>query len=138
MNTFARITAICGFFFIIVGVAYTFLTGTYEPSGFEWVGVPAIFGLSGLMFMMSIYSMMTTRRFNKQAQDDHAGEVHDEAGVQGTFAPYSWAPLWASLGASIVFIGLPIGWWLMVLGFIVAAYGVITWVMAHSTGFHAH
>ncbi len=137
MRTLAWIFTIVGVFFLITFSAYTFI-GMNAPAGIEWVGTPAILALAGLMFMTAVYLFLVTRTHKHQAQDWHAGDVPDEAGVQGTFSPHSWAPLWTSLGASIVFVGLPIGWWLMALGFIVAFYGLISWVMHYSIGFHSH
>src|SRR5699024_3612289 len=56
----------------------------------------------------------------------------------GEFSPYSWAPLWASLGAALVFLGVAAGWWIFAFGVIFAIYGVLLWVLEFSSGQHAH
>lgn len=138
MRASARIFWILAIFFLIVAIAYGLLTGFFEPLGIETVGFPAILALSGLGAMIALYLTLTNRRHPQSASDRLDAEVEDEAGVQGSFAPYSWWPLWASMGAALVFLGVAAGWWILALGSIVAIYGVIGWVMEFSTGQYEH
>lgn len=132
------IFGVVGLFLLIVGVVYTWITYSFEPSGIEWVGVPALFALAGMCLMVSVYLWMVNRRYGDTANDRDDAEVHEEAGIQGTFSPFSWAPLWTAIGCSIVFGGYPIGLWLSFLGFVVAMYGVVMWIYEFSRGHHAH
>ena len=138
MRASARIFWILAIFFLIVGIAYGLLTGLYEPLGIETVGFPAILALAGLAAMIALYLSLNNRKFGTRPEDQLDAEVEDEAGVQGSFAPYSWWPLWASLGAALVFLGVAAGWWIFALGPIVAILGVIGWVMEFSTGQYEH
>ncbi|MBM7500444.1 hypothetical protein JOD52_001284 [Brachybacterium muris] len=138
MRASARIFWILAIFFLIVGIAYGLLTGLYEPLGIETVGFPAILALAGLAAMIALYLSLNNRKFGTRPEDQLDAEVEDEAGVQGSFAPYSWWPLWASLGAALVFLGVAAGWWIFALGSIVAILGVIGWVMEFSTGQYEH
>ncbi len=138
MRASARIFWILAVFFVIVAIMYGLLTGLYEPLGIEPVGFPAILALSGLAAMIGTYLTLNNRKFGTRPEDRLDAEVEDEAGVQGSFAPYSWWPLWASLGAALVFLGVAAGWWIFALGSIVAILGVIGWVMEFSTGQYEH
>ncbi len=129
--------AVLGVFLLIVGLAYGWLGYTYD-AGIEWAGFPALLALAAMSFMIAFYLRMNARRHGRGASDTEDSPVSAEAGVQGTFAPYSWAPLWTALGASMAFGGIPIGWWLVALGVCVAMVGVITWVMEFSWGYHSH
>ena len=138
MRATAKIFWIQTVFFAIVAAAYAFVTSRYEPMGMEMVGVPAIIGLTGLALMIALTASIAVKKNDLGASDELDGEVSDDAGVQGSFSPYSWAPLWASLGASLCFLGVAAGWWIFAFGVMFAIYGVILWVMEFSTGQHAH
>src|SRR5699024_3747105 len=101
MRASAKIFWILGIFFLVVAIGYALVTGLYEPHGIETVGFPALLALSGLGFMIGMALTINARRHELDASDDLDGEVSEAAGVQGSFSPYSWAPLWASLGALV-------------------------------------
>ena len=138
MRATAKIFWILAVFFAIVAFAYAFVTGRYDPMGIELVGFPAIIALTGLALMIAITASLAVRRNELGASDDLDAEVSDDAGVQGSFSPYSWAPLWASLGAALCFLGVAAGWWIFAFGIMFAAYGVLLWVLEFSRGQHAH
>ncbi|MDN6399512.1 MAG: aa3-type cytochrome oxidase subunit IV [Brachybacterium sp.] len=138
MRTSAKIFWILGVFFLIVAVAYAFITHRYEPLGIETVGVPAILALAGLGIMIAMALTLAARKNALDSSDDLDGEVSESAGVQGSFSPYSWAPLWASIGAALCFLGVAAGWWIFAFGVIFAIYGVLSWVLEFSSGQHAH
>jgi len=138
MRASAKIFWILGVFFLIVAIAYGIVTGRYEPLGVETVGFPAILALSGLGFMIAMALTLATRKHGHGSSDDLDAEVSGDAGVQGSFAPYSWAPLWASLGASLCFLGVAAGWWIFAFGVMFAIYGILTWTLEFSIGQHAH
>ncbi len=138
MNTTARIFWILGLFFLIVAVVYGFVTASYQPLGIETVGFPAFLMLAGLAGMIGGVMQINARRFKGRPEDDLHGEVEDEAGVQGSFAPYSWMPLWASLGAAMVFLGVAAGWWIAFLGAVPVIIGTVGWVMEFSVGKYRH
>lgn len=138
MRASAKIFWILGVFFLIVAIAYAVVTGRYEPLGVETVGFPAVLALSGLGFMIAMALTLATRKHGHSPSDDLDGEVAGDAGVQGSFAPYSWSPLWASLGAALCFLGVAAGWWIFAFGVMFAIYGILTWTLEFSIGQHAH
>lgn len=138
MNTTSKIFYILGTFFLVVGIVYGVLSHGGEPMGIEPVGAIALPGAFAMSFMIAAYTGFKAKSFPGRPDDDHDAEVEAEAGVQGSFAPYSWWPLWAALGAAMVFLGVAVGWWLSTFGIILAMYGVIGWVLEFSRGQHAH
>lgn len=132
------IFALIGCFVTVVGVVYTLLTLNVDPGGIEWVGVPALFALAAMCWMIAIYVWMNERRYGGGAQDDENAEVHEEAGHKGVFAPYSWAPLVCAIGSSLAFGGFPIAYWISALGVVIGMIGVVMWVMAYSVGNNSH
>lgn len=138
MRSTARIFTILGAFFLVVGIVYGVLSGRNEPMGIEPVGFAALLGATGLAFMIAIYATMNAKAHPDRPEDDLHAEVSAEAGVQGSFAPYSWWPLWSAAGAALCFLGVAAGWWLFAFGFILAMYGVIGWVLEFSSGQHQH
>lgn len=138
MRTTSRIFAILMLFFIIVGVAYGLLTAGWRPLGLEPVGFAAILMLGAMAGMISAVMAMNARRHKDRPEDDEHAPVSADSGIQGSFAPYSWWPLWTAIAAALCFLGVPAGWWITVLGGVVAIYGVTGWVMEFSRGQHAH
>lgn len=138
MRASAKIFWILGVFFLIVAVAYGFVTGRYEPMGIEPVGFPALLALAGLGFMIAMVLTLTIRHNELNSSDDSDAEIAPNAGVQGSFSPYSWAPLWAAIGAALCFLGVAAGWWIFAFGVIFAVYGILSWVLEFSVGQHQH
>ncbi|WP_114856324.1 cytochrome c oxidase subunit 4 [Brachybacterium sp. YJGR34] len=138
MRAAAKIFWILAVFFLIVTVAYAVITGMYEPLGIETVGFPAFIAVTGLALMIAMVLSLVIRKNELGASEDLHAEVEDDAGVQGSFAPYSWAPLWAAIGAALCFLGVAAGWWILAFGVIFAVYGVLSWVLEFSTGQHEH
>ena len=138
MRATARIFWILSVFFLIVTVAYGLLTGYFEPLGIETVGFPAMIALTGLAFMIAMTASLAVRKNDLGASDEEHGDLESAAGVQGSFSPYSWAPLWAAIGGALCFLGVAAGWWISAFGILFAGYGVLLWVLEFSRGQHAH
>jgi hypothetical protein len=115
-----------------LGVVYGML------SGWEAVGTTGIFLVGGLGALVGSYLWVTSRRIDPRPEDDAFAEIADGAGEQGVFAPHSWWPLALSISAAIVFVGVPVGWWLMLLGGGFAILALIGWVFEFYRGAHAH
>lgn len=138
MRATAKIFWILGVFFLIVTVAYGLLTGYFEPLGIETAGFPALIGVTGLAFMIAMTASLAVRKNDLGASDEEDGDLESSAGVQGSFSPYSWAPLWAAIGGALCFLGVAAGWWISAFGILFAGYGVLLWVLEFSRGQHAH
>ncbi|MBK0329840.1 cytochrome c oxidase subunit 4 [Brachybacterium halotolerans subsp. kimchii] len=138
MRTTALIFWILAAFFLIVGVVYGVWTGGYAPLGIETAGFPALLMATLLAAMIATTLTWASKRFPDRAEENLEAEVSDEAGVQGSFAPYSWWPLWAGIGCGLAFLGVAAGWWILAIGSVFVIVGVVGWVMEFSRGQHAH
>ncbi len=125
--------AILGVFFTIVGVVYGLVTGWGEP-----VGAVALLLCAGLGFMIAFYLWLTARHLPARPDDNPDGEIADIAGSYGTFAPYSWWPLWLGLTAALCFLGVAVGWWVFAFGAVTGFFATIGWTFEFYKGEHAH
>jgi hypothetical protein len=87
-------------FFLVVGIAYAFLTGTYQPLGIEPMGFPALLMAGALSLLVALTLTIFSRTYPDRAEEEPDAAVESETGVQGSFAPYSWYPLWTAIGAA--------------------------------------
>ncbi|WP_058233889.1 cytochrome c oxidase subunit 4 [Devriesea agamarum] len=133
MKTFSRIFMILTLFFVVMGVIYGLLSKFEEPIGFA-----AILMLGAMSLMIAAYVGMKNRDYPGRPEDNENAEVSDEAGVQGSFAPYSWWPFWGAIAASLCFTGVAAGWWIFIGGLIVGIIAIVGWVMEFSRGQYAH
>ena len=138
MRTTARIFTILMVFFLIVGTVYGFMSATYEPLGLEPVGFYGILLLGGLSAMIAAVLGMNARRHPDRPEDDDEAPVSADAGIQGSFSPFSWWPWWVSIAAALCFLGVAAGWWIPGLGAVLAIYAITGWVMEFSRGQFAH
>jgi Cytochrome c oxidase subunit IV len=119
--------------FTVFAVVYGTVTSWDEP-----VGTSGLFLLAGLAALIGGFLAYTSRIIDARPEDDPFGEIAEGAGELGEFAPYSWWPLAAAGGGAIVFAGLAIGWWLVLIGAGVGAFGLFGWVFEFYRGEHAH
>lgn len=138
MGTTARIFGILFLFFIIVGTVYGVMSAMTDPYGLEPMGFAAILMLGGMSAMIAAVTGMNAKRHHDRPEDDDDAPVSADAGIQGSFAPYSWWPLWTAIACALAFLGVAAGWWITCLGVVVAIYGITGWVMEFSKGQHAH
>lgn len=119
-------------FFVPVGLIYA-VWSEGEPVG--TVGIPLVGGLVG---MIGAYFALLSRRIDARPEDDEHGEIAQGAGDQGVYAPWSWWPLAIGIAAAIVFAGLAIDWWVVLIGVLFGVIALVGWVFEFSRGQHAH
>jgi hypothetical protein len=107
-------------------------------SGWEPVGTVCILLVAALATLVGGYLWVTSRRIDARPEDDIYGDIADGAGEQGVFAPHSWWPLALGATIAIAFLGIAIGWWLIVLGGGLAMLALVGWVFEFYRGAHAH
>ncbi len=121
------------FFFTPVALVYGFLTNWNEPVGL--LGILLVAGLSG---MIGGYLGFTARRVGLRPEDRNDAEIHEGAGEQGHFSPWSWWPLVLGLSCAGGFLGLAVGWWIVFIAAGLAVVALVGWVFEYSRGDHAH
>lgn len=120
-------------FFAPIGIVYGVVTEWNEP-----VGVVAILLTAGLSLLIGGYFYLLSRRIDSRPEDNPYGEIAEGAGELGTFAPYSWWPLWTALSAAALFLGAAVGAWMMLIAAPLGLLAAIGWVMEYYRGAHAH
>jgi hypothetical protein len=120
-------------FFAPIGVVYGILTSWEEP-----VGPVALLLTAGLSILIGIYLFITGRRIDPRPEDDWAAPIEAAAGEYGFFAPHSWWPLPLAASGAVVFLGLAIGWWLVIIGVGFGVIAIVGWVYEYSRGAFAH
>lgn len=132
MRVSSKVFGILTAFFLLVGVIY----GVWSHG--EAVGMGALLLSGALAGMITFYVVVVDRRSGPMPEDDPRAEVADGAGDLGTFSPWSWWPLVLAASGAIAFLGLAIGWWLLVPAVMLATIGLVGWVFEFSRGQHAH
>lgn len=125
---------------LIVGVFGFVMAAVYGPwtrstdLGTEWVGVIGL-TLAGLLgFMIAWYLWMTRRRLERDPSDDPLGDIDEIQGDYGFFSPHSWQPLFLAAAAALCFLGLAVGWWLFIIGAVLAVPAVVGWTFEYWRG----
>ena len=91
-----------------------------------------------LVLMIGLYLGLLSRRIDRRPEDDKLGEIAEGAGELGFFPPQSIWPLYCSLTLVLVALAPVFGWWLLVLGVMVATITVSGWIFEFYRGDHAH
>ncbi len=120
------------FFFYPVAGAYMW-AAEGEP-----VGTTAFLLLGTLCAMVGGYLWILGRRVDKRPEDDPFGEIHEREGQLGEFSPHSWAPFVLGVAATLVFAGVALGRWIILLGVILGVIGLVMQLFEFSRGIHAH
>ena len=150
------------FFFVPVALVYGFLT-----SWGEWVGILGILlvlgwvtlkgywpylwnewltsvdqNRNGVMYLVLALLMMLRgfagKRVGLRPEDRSDAEIHEGAGEQGHFSPWSWWPLVLGIACATGFLGLAVGTWIIFIAGGLAVVALVGWVYEYSRGDHAH
>jgi hypothetical protein len=128
-----RILLVMAAFFTVADIAYGVWTHL-EYGAVEPIGTAAI----GLLVIMSIfiafYLWISYRRAGNLPEDDLNGEISDEAGEVGFFAPWSWWPFALGAFLMLVFASFAVGWWLFYFAAPLALIGLVGFVFEHHRG----
>ncbi len=136
MRAMERIGILVGVFAVAMCVIYWLWTGS-TALGVEWVGVLGLL-LAGLLgFMIAWYLWMTRRKLDRDPSDDPLGDIDEIQGDYGFFSPHSWQPFFLGAAAGTIFLGLAVGWWLVIIGAFFAVPALIGWTFEYWKGEHA-
>lgn len=119
-------------FFILLSVVYS------SVSSLEPVGTTVFLLLSGFAAIISGYLLILGNRIELRPSDREDAEIAEAAGEVGVFAPHSWWPLVLGVATAVAFAGIPIGWWMVGIGVVIALIGLVGQLLEFSRGPHAH
>jgi len=133
VNRESNLFTLPALFFFLMAAIYGYVTHMQELVGFA-----AILLTGGMFIMVGVYFRMLAKRHGKRPEDRNDGEISEQSGEQGVYAPWSWWPLVLGIAAMLGFAALAIDWWIMAPAFVVAIIGLVGWVFEFSRGQHAH
>lgn len=116
-------------FFVVLAVIYAYFTG-----GKEWVGIVGITLTAALCGFIAFYLWMTSRKLDERPEDRLDGEIAEQAGDYGFFSPHSWWPLWLGLSCAALFLGVAIGWWMVIISAPLVALATVGWTFEYFRG----
>ena len=134
MHIEARLFEFLTAFFALVTVVYGVLTALYANGGIEWAGTTALVLTTGLTLITGTFFRFVARRLDTRPEDYEDAEISDGAGELGFYSPHSWWPLPVAFFAAATFLGIIIGWWLVIIGVIGGALAVIGLVFEYYRG----
>lgn len=120
------------FFFVPLAFVYGLL------SGWEWVGFIALLLTGGLSATIGLYLYLVSLRVDDRPEDDPYGEVAQGAGDLGFFNPRSVWPIMVAAGGALVFAGMAVGLWLMLIGVGVLLLSSLGLLFEHYVGDFEH
>jgi Cytochrome c oxidase subunit IV len=127
-----KLFAVIGVFFAVMGVIYGVVTDWKEP-----VGPFGLLLCAGVSALIGFYLWETGRKLDPRPEDDPMAPISAAEGEYGFFSPHSWWPLAVGASAAVVFLGLAVGWWLVIMGAFLAALATIGWTYEYFRGQHA-
>ncbi|MGI8949174.1 MAG: cytochrome c oxidase subunit 4 [Ornithinimicrobium sp.] len=129
MKSEARLFGFLVPFCIMAAMAYTYFTG-----GKEWVGIVGITLVAALSGFIAFYLWLVSRKLDPRPEDRLDGEIAEQAGDYGFFSPYSWWPLWLGLSCAALFLGVAIGWWMVIISAPLVALATVGWTFEYFRG----
>jgi cytochrome c oxidase subunit IV len=131
MRVEAWLFGILVLFFALVTPVYWFLSGDYA-------GTSALIMTTLLAALVAFYLAVVAKQIDARPEDRSEADISEGAGELGFFPPYSWWPLYTSLAASVMVLGVVFGWWLFIIGTTLGAAALVGFVFEYYRGFHAH
>jgi hypothetical protein len=116
-------------FFAIVGVIYSWWT---NPT--EWVGTVALFLTATMSAFVAWFFWLSGKTVDARPEDDLEGEISDQTGDYGHFAPYSWWPLALGFSITTMVLGIAVGWWLFAIAAPFVAICTVGWTFEYFRG----
>jgi uncharacterized membrane protein len=121
----------CGVFFAGADVVYWYTSK--DPTGTTALALAV-----GLALLAGFYVLFTGRRLPPRPEDNNEAEIIEGTGVIGFFSPHSWWPLWVGLAAAFTALGVAIGWWMVLIGFLLLLLTSIGFVFEYYRGLFRH
>ena len=124
--------------FTVLAVFTAIVTPVYWQMSKDPTGTAALILTFFLVLMIGLYLGLVSRRIDPRPEDQKLGEIAQGAGELGFFPPQSVWPLFCALTLVLVALAPVFGWWLLILGVMVAVITVSGWIFEFYRGDHAH
>lgn len=126
--------------FVGIAICFAIADVIYWIYSKDPTGTTALALAVAMALLIGYYLLYTQRRVPKQElyEDDKDAEIVDGAGEIGFYSPHSWWPLALAGSAAVTFVGLPIGWWLVIIGGMLTLLSTVGWVYEYYRGEFRH
>lgn len=128
-------------FFGLVGALYIYWS-YLETGQVEWAGSTMLVVGIGFGWMIGFWLWQAARRSEHHhglpPEERLDGEISENAGEYGFFSPHSWWPMFVALAVAFTAVGMAIGWWMLILGFMAIILTTIGWVFEYYRGEFQH
>ncbi|QBE47604.1 cytochrome c oxidase subunit 4 [Leucobacter triazinivorans] len=123
-------------YFVLLATVYT-LWNVIEHGYIEWSGSVTILLSAGLTGFIAFYLVLVQKKQGGVLVEDREDSDIDDGDPElGEFSPWSWWPIFLAFGASLVVLGLCIGFnfWLSFIALPIVLVGVVGWVYEYYRG----
>jgi len=120
--------------FSVIGIFFFPVTLVYWVLSREWVGTVAMLFSGFFALMIGYYLGFTARRMTARPSDRPDGEIAEDAGEVGFFAPHSWWPIALAASSAVLGLGLIIGPFLALTGFVMVMGSVFGFLFEYYVG----
>ena len=124
-----KLFALLFVFAVVVATIYGVFTQWDEP-----VGAVSLYLTSGLSLMLAFFFWFTGRKIELRPDDNPDALISDIEGEYGFFSPHSWSPLFLGATCALLFLGLAIGWWIVIIAAPLVALSVVVWTFEYFRG----
>ncbi|PRY70601.1 cytochrome c oxidase subunit IV [Glaciihabitans tibetensis] len=137
-------------FFLLAALVYlvwntVFFAGNAQvafpapASPVEWVGTIGLLLTSLLAALIAFYLGRSHRAQHGELPEDRVNATVDDGDAeQGFFSPWSWWPIVLAACAALLFLGLAIGMWLMVIGATLGVIALVGWTYEYYRRYFGH
>ena len=121
----------CGVFLGGADIVYWYVSK--DPTGTTALALSV-----ALALLIGFYVLFTGRRLPQRPEDNNEGEIAEGTGEIGFFSPHSWWPFWLGLAGAFMFLGVAIGWWMVLIGGVAVLFTSIGFVFEYYRGHFSH
>lgn len=120
-------------------LAITYTTWNLVANGrLEWFGTTAFLSSTALMWWLAVYiTMVLKKQGGELPEDSLTADIDDGEPEVGFFYASSWWPISLAAACSMIFLGIAIGPWLVLLSLPFLILTVVGWVYEDYRGQYA-
>jgi hypothetical protein len=123
-----------GWLFAIGAAFFIPLSAIYWYFSRDPIGTTALALSGGLSIIIGFYVLYTAKRVYPRPEDRLDAEIDEADPEYGFYSPHSWWPLFVSLSAFVIALGLIFAVWVIVLGVAVLMLALIGWLFEYYRG----
>ncbi|WP_157156021.1 MULTISPECIES: cytochrome c oxidase subunit 4 [unclassified Diaminobutyricimonas] len=122
-------------FFVLVDVMYIIWALEYYDGQLEWAGAIALGLAAALAAFLAFYLGKVHRSQGGELPEDRVDANIDDGDPElGHFSPWSWWPITLAGAASLIMLGLAVGFWIIWIGVALTIVALVGWVYEYYRG----